>query len=83
MSGSFGPAYARAYDALYEGKDYESECDLLLDVLREADGRDVHRILDLGCGTGSHALVLAERGLDVVGVDRSADMTEIARRKGR
>jgi len=81
VSDSFGPAYARAYDALYESKDYESECDLLLDVLRKAAGRDVRRVLDLGCGTGSHDLVLAQRGLDVVGVDRSADMTEIARQK--
>ena len=83
VSDSFGPAYARAYDALYESKDYESECDLLLDVLREGGDRDVRRILDLGCGTGSHALELAQRGLDVVGVDRSAEMTAIARREGR
>lgn len=81
MSDSFGPAYARAYDALYESKDYESECDLLLDVLRSAGGPNVRRVLDLGCGTGSHDLVLAERGLDVVGLDRSADMTAVARQK--
>lgn len=78
MSDSFGTSYARAYDALYEGKDYERECDLLLQVLHEAGGRKLHRILDLGCGTGSHALILGRRGLEVVGVDRSADMTEIA-----
>ena len=81
MSDSFGPTYARAYDALYESKDYESECDLLLNILRENGGGDVHRILDLGCGTGSHDLALAHRGLEVVGVDRSAGMTEIARQK--
>jgi SAM-dependent methyltransferase len=81
VSGLFSPAYARAYDALYESKDYESECDLLLDVLRGAGGSDVERVLDLGSGTGSHALVLAQRGLGVVGVDRSADMVEIARQK--
>jgi SAM-dependent methyltransferase len=81
VSDPFGPAYARTYDALYENKDYESECDLLLDVLQTAGGRNIHRILDLGSGTGSHALVLAQRGLDVVGVDRSADMTQIAQQK--
>lgn len=78
MSNSFGTTYARAYDALYEGKDYEGECDLLLQVLRKAGGRKPRRILDLGCGTGSHALVLGRRGLEVVGVDRSAHMIEIA-----
>lgn len=80
MSVTFGAAYARAYDALYEEKDYESECDLLLGFLRDGDG-EVHRILDLGCGTGSHALVLGKRGIDVVGVDRSADMINVARQK--
>jgi SAM-dependent methyltransferase len=81
VSDPFGHAYARAYDALYEEKDYESECDLLLDVLQKAGGGNVRRVLDLGSGTGSHALVLAGRGLDVVGIDRSAGMTEIARQK--
>lgn len=81
MNDSFGPSYARAYDALYEGKDYGGECDVILRVLHEAGGRELRRILDLGCGTGSHALVLGRRGLEVVGVDRSAEMTEIAREK--
>lgn len=81
MSDSFGSSYAAAYDALYRGKDYAGECDLLLDVLREANGRGLRRILDLGCGTGSHALILAQRGLEVIGVDRSAEMTEIARQR--
>jgi len=35
---------------------------------------DAVSVLDLGCGTGRHALVLAERGFRVVGVDRSAQM---------
>jgi SAM-dependent methyltransferase len=78
---SFGSAYALSYDALYKDKDYEGECDLLLDILRGRDGYELRRILDLGCGTGSHASILAQRGLEVVGVDRSADMTEIARQK--
>lgn len=38
-------------------------------------------VLDLACGTGSMALILAGRGYQVVGVDRSARMLEIARKK--
>lgn len=81
MSDSFGRAYAHAYDALYRGKDYAGECDLLLDILRGSNGHELRLILDLGCGTGSHAFILAQRGFEVVGVDRSDAMTEIARQK--
>jgi ubiquinone/menaquinone biosynthesis C-methylase UbiE len=38
-------------------------------------------VLDLGCGTGSLTLLLAEHGHRVVGVDLSPNMVERARRK--
>ena len=37
------------------------------------------RVLDAACGTGRHALALAQRGYDVLGVDLSAPMIERAR----
>ena len=36
-------------------------------------------VADLGCGPGAHALALARRGYDVVGVDESPRMVEVAR----
>jgi len=39
------------------------------------------KVLDLGCGTGRHALWLAARGAAVTGVDFSEGMLEEARRK--
>lgn len=74
----FGPEYANAYDALYHDKDYSAECDLLEQVFKRY-GSSVKRVLDLGCGTGAHSVRLAERGYDVVGVDRSEDMLRQAR----
>lgn len=41
------------------------------------------RVLDAGCGTGENALFLAERGLDVLGVDASPAAVETARTKAR
>ncbi len=36
-------------------------------------------VADLGCGPGAHALALARRGYDVVGLDGSTRMVEVAR----
>jgi SAM-dependent methyltransferase len=76
----FGQAYADVYDAAYGDKDYEAECDLIERVF-SASGNDVHTVLDLGCGTGNHAIPLARRGYRVVGVDRSDEMLAHARKK--
>jgi SAM-dependent methyltransferase len=76
----FKKEYAEAYDLLYHSKDYEKECDFIEAVIRRS-GCNVEIILDLGCGTGGHALILARRGYKVVGIDRSQDMIDIAKRK--
>ncbi len=81
MKEVFGPSYASVYDSLYEAKDYEAECDLLERIFNKHSQKPVRSILDMGCGTGNHAFPLARRGYDVVGVDRSADMIELARKK--
>src|SRR5215831_6155701 len=78
----FGPAYASAYDDLYRDKDYLAECDLIERVFDTYGERPIRRVLDLGCGTGGHAVPLAERGYEVVGVDRAPDMVHRAEARG-
>ncbi len=39
------------------------------------------RVIDLGCGTGRHVVHLARRGFDVVGIDLSPFMLDVAREK--
>jgi len=78
----FGDVYSQAYDVLYDDKDYEAECDFVEEIFKRASV-GVHTILDLGCGTGGHALPLARRGYQVSGVDRSDEMLEIAAAKAR
>lgn len=39
------------------------------------------RILDVGCGTGQISIRLQQRGWDMVGIDASADMIDIAKRR--
>lgn len=53
----------------------ESEVSRALQMLRPRGGE---RVLDLACGWGRHALELSRRGFEVVGVDISSDLLEIA-----
>ena len=81
MSEEFGAGYVQSYDALYREKDYAGECDLIERIIRSYGHRATVSILDLGCGTGNHAIPLARRGHEVVGVDRSIWMLAEAQRK--
>lgn len=81
MTDVFGPPYAHQYDALYGEKNYAAECDAAEELFRRHATGPTHTVLDLGCGTGTHALIFARRGYAVTGVDRSPAMLDIARRK--
>jgi len=76
---SFGPAYAEAYDNLYAHKRYDAECAFVRSTALQY-GRGT-QLLDLGCGTGRHAVALAELGYTVTGVDRSEAMLMRARER--
>ena len=67
-----GQAYLR--NAFTKGT--EQEVGFLVDALELDPGA---RVLDVGCGPGRHALALARRGIDVVGVDLSEDFIALAR----
>jgi SAM-dependent methyltransferase len=81
MSQLFGSVYADSYDTLYQDKDYSAECDLIEKQFQEYCTSGVRSVLDLGCGTGNHAVPLAERGYKVTGVDRSPEMIAQAHQK--
>lgn len=78
----FEKQYANLYDSFYRDKDYDRECDLIESIFNRY-GIKPKTILDLGCGTGSHAVILAKRGYEVTGVDRSPYMLETAKQKAQ
>lgn len=69
------PRLAAIYDALDPDR---SDLDAYLAMVEEIGARSV---LDLGCGTGVFALLLAERGLTVIGVDPAGASLDVARAK--
>ena len=70
-------SYAAYYDLLYSDKDYEGEAKFVHRLLQK-HAPDADTILDLGCGTGVHASLLAKEGYRVHGIDVSTDMLEKA-----
>lgn len=59
---------------------YKDWCEYVTGLLNEYGIRE-GLILDLGCGTGSLTELLADRGYDMIGVDNSEDMLQIAMEK--
>ena len=69
----------RRLAAVYDPLDPDrSDLDAYVAIVAELRARTV---LDLGCGTGTFAIMLAARGLDVTGVDPAAASVDVARAK--
>ncbi|RKF23731.1 class I SAM-dependent methyltransferase [Micromonospora globbae] len=69
------PRLARVYDA------FDGERDDLAAYVALADEMAARVVLDVGCGTGSLAVLLAATGRTVVGVDPAAASLDVARAK--
>lgn len=73
-------SFARVYDELMDDVPYEDWAVFLTEILRE-DGIKDGLVLELGCGTGRLMRILDAVGYDMIGVDNSEDMLQIAREK--
>ena len=68
-------AFGELYPVIYEHRDDESARSEIDEIVRVIGVRgEGSRALDLCCGAGRHAAVLAEAGFDVVGVDLSPQL---------
>ena len=69
------PRLARVYDPLDPDR---ADLDVYVALVDELEARSV---LDIGCGTGTFACLLAGRGIEVTAVDPAAAMLDVARAK--
>ena len=69
--------YAAYYDLLYEDKPYDDEAACVARLIH-AHAPRARSLLELGCGTGKHALALARQGFSVTGIDLSPGMVDRA-----
>ena len=70
-------SFASFYDPLTLNIDYKSQADYYLEIFGRF-GTSPKLLLDLACGTGSLTVELMGKGIDVIGVDASAQMLSIA-----
>lgn len=71
-------SFASVYDLFMDNVPYEEWCEYIKSLLEEYGIKD-GLVLDLGCGTGKMTRLLSAAGYDMIGVDNSEEMLEIAR----
>lgn len=72
--------FASVYDEFMDDTPYGDWCVYLCGLLRDYSIQD-GLLLELGCGTGTMSELFAQAGFDVIGVDNSPRMLEIAMEK--
>ncbi|MFU0828299.1 MAG: Glycine/sarcosine N-methyltransferase [Lachnoclostridium sp.] len=72
--------FAQVYDTFMDNVPYDEWADYLTGLLQEYGVKD-GLVLELGCGTGNVTRRLAKKGYDMIGIDNSIEMLEIAREK--
>ena len=71
-------SFAQVYDLFMDNVPYEEWCEYIKSLLKEYKIED-GLVLDLGCGTGKLTRLLEDAGYDMIGIDYSGEMLEIAR----
>ncbi len=74
--------HAGLYDIFYADKPYRKEAEFVAKML-ETYNVPGKKMLEIACGTGSHAVIFAELGWEVTAIDYSPDMVRRAREKAR
>ena len=75
VASSYDSWYDSARGAMYDRLERQAIDKLLADIAKQS------RLLEVGCGTGNWSRYFSDKGLEVTGIDRSAEMIKIAGQK--
>lgn len=73
--------FSDIYDLFYSDKTYTQEAKFVQYLLQRFGGKSAQKILELGCGTGTHSFLLEAYGHEILATDLSEDMIRKARAK--
>jgi ubiquinone/menaquinone biosynthesis C-methylase UbiE len=76
----FESELVKYYDVMHQHRNYGQECQFANNLIQKyCPG--AKRVLDICCGTGEHAIRMAQLGYEVTGIDASRDMIKFANEK--
>lgn len=75
-------SFAQVYDLFMDNVPYKEWAQRITDILQE-NGIKEGILLDLGCGTGKLTRLMEEKGFDMIGVDNSIEMLDMARENSK
>lgn len=73
--------FAYIYDMLTEDVEYSKRADYIEKLFEKYMDKKPSLVADIGCGTGTMCSILAGRGYDMIGIDSSDSMLNVAREK--
>lgn len=72
--------FALVYDEFMDNVDYHQWCDYAAKLLTKYGAKD-GTLVEIGCGTGTGTMLFHEKGYNMIGIDLSQEMLEIAESK--
>ena len=78
MTGDSYTGFASVYDTFMDNVPYDEWAEYVMGILKE-QGITEGLVCELGCGTGQMTRRLADAGYEMIGIDLSAEMLDIAR----
>lgn len=76
-----GEIFYEFYDTIFKAKDYLAETKMIFSLSREYGFKKPEKMLEIGCGTGNHTLLLSKKVRSLDSLDIDSRMTRLAETK--